>query len=408
MKKGSIILLILFCFVLIAQEPTIKIGDKAQSFVLNMPKNSMQGFTMPYMGRIVLLHFYSTSVERSMFYNRPFDRLAKRYKNAIYKGAEGFEVLEIAVQSDKTAWNEAVTKDSLVNVTNGIAVRGYNDELCKKFGITSLPTDIIVDEKGLVIAINPKITIIEEILDEKKNFQPVKSDVVGKIAYSSNSSDVFKFAKLYLFNAYGDSIERGMTDGEGKFLFSEVKLNQDFILKMDNGANITTSDPLAIFNEKGERIVESKNSDNGFIFYVPSKANTKILDPSEDAPLEGKIDQIDVNKHLLFKNAGAELTPKDEFELKGIIEMLKKNDGLFVDVTGHASTKLDSKTALALSQKHANAVKSFLLKKGIPLSHIIVTAKGNSQPLFQCKNPQGCPDEQHMKNQRVEFKVYKD
>jgi outer membrane protein OmpA-like peptidoglycan-associated protein len=398
----------MFCFVLIAQEPTIKVGDKAQSFVLNMPKNSMQGFTMPNMGRIVLLHFYSTSVERSMFYNKPFDRLAKRYKNAMYKGAEGFEVLEIAVQSDKTAWNEAVVKDSLLNVVNGIAVRGYNDELCKKYGITSVPTDILVDEKGTVIGINPKITIIEEVLDDKKNFQPVKSDVVGKIAYSSNSSDVFKFAKLYLFNAYGDSIERGMTDGEGKFLFSEVKLNQDFILKMDNGANIMTSEPLAIFNERGERIVESKTSDNGFVFYVPSKANTKILDPNEEAPLEGKIDQIDVNKHLLFKNAGAELSPKDEFELKGIVEMLKKNDGLFVDVTGHASTKLDQKTAMALSQKHANAVKAFLLKKGIPLSHITIMAKGNSQPLFICKTPQACSEEQHMKNQRVEFKVYKD
>jgi len=398
----------MFCFVLIAQEPTIKVGDKAQSFVLNMPKNSMQGFTMPYMGRIVLLHFYSTSVERSMFYNKPFDRLAKRYKNAMYKGAEGFEVLEIAVQSDKTAWNEAVVKDSLLNVVNGIAVRGYNDELCKKYGITSVPTDILVDEKGTVIGINPKITIIEEILDDKKNFQPVKSDVVGKIAYSSNSSEVFKFAKLYLFNAYGDSIERGMTDGEGKFLFSEVKLNQDFILKMDNGANIMVSEPLAIFNERGERIVESKSSDNGFVFYVPSKANTKILDPNEEAPLEGKIDQINVNKHLLFKNAGAELSPKDEFELKGIVEMLKKNDGLFVDVTGHASTKLDAKTAMSLSQKHANAVKAFLLKKGIPASHITIMAKGNSLPQFVCKNPQGCPEEQHMKNQRVEFRVYKD
>ncbi len=408
MKKGSIILLIMFCFVLIAQEPTIKIGDKAQSFVLNMPKNSTQGFSMPYMGRIVLLHFYSTSVEKSMFYNKPFNRLAKRYKNAMYKGAEGFEVLEIAVQSDKTAWNDEVIADSLVNVVNGIAVRGYNDDLCKKYGITSLPTDIVVDENGLVIAINPKITIIEEILDEKKNFQPIRKDVVGTIAYSSNSSDVFPFARLYLFNAYGDSIERSMTDKDGKFLFTEIKLNQDFILKMDNGADIMVSDPLAIFNEKGERIVESKNSDNGFVFYVPSNWNTKITAPNEDAPLEGKIDQIDVNKHLVFKNAGAELSPKDEFELKGIIEMLKKNDGLFVDVTGHTSTKLDPKTAMALAQKQANAVKAFLLRKGIPLSHIKIIVKGNSQPLFECKNPQGCSDEQHMKNQRVEFKVYKD
>jgi outer membrane protein OmpA-like peptidoglycan-associated protein len=111
---------------------------------------------------------------------------------------------------------------------------------------------------------------------------------------------------------------------------------------------------------------------------------------------------------LLFKTGGAELTPKDEFELKGIVEMLKKNDGLFVDVTGHASTKLDAKTAQALSLKHANTVKAYLIKKGIPATHIKVTAKGNNEPLIECRAPQTCPDEQHAKNQRVEFKVYKD
>ncbi len=368
----------------------------------------MQGFSMPYMGRVVLLHFYSTSVERSMFYNKPFDRLAKRYKNAMYKNSEGFVVLEIAVQSDKTAWNETIAKDSLNEVVHGIAPRGYNDELCKKFGITEVPTDIIVDETGSVIAINPKITLIEDILDSKKNFQPIKKDVVGKIAYSSNSSDVFKFSKLYLFNIYGDSIDRTVTDENGKFIFSDIKLNQDFILKVDNGVTLFTSDPAALFNEKGERIVEAKSAENGFVFYIPSNTNAKILNPHDDAPMDGKIDQIDVNKHLLFKTGGAELTPKDEVELKSIIEMLKKNDGLFVDITGHASTKLDSKTAQAMSLKHVNTVKAYLIKKGIPITHIKVAAKGNNEPLVECRLPQTCPDEQHAKNQRVEFRLYKD
>lgn len=391
-----------------AQGPTIKIGDKAQSFVLQMPRNSTQGFSMPYMGRVVLMHFYSTSVERSMFYNKPFDRLAKRYKDAMYKGAEGFVVIEIAVQSDKTTWNEAIQRDSLKEVVHGIAPRGYNDELCKKYGITEVPTDIVIDETGSVIAINPKITIIEDILDSKKNFQPIKKDVVGKIAYSSNSSEVFKYAKLNLFNIYGDSIDRTLTDANGKFIFSEVKLNQDFILKMDNGVELFTSDPPAIFNEKGERIIIAKSIENGFSFYVPSNFNTKILDPNEDAPMDGKIDQIDVNKHLLFKTGGAELTPKDEFELNGIIEMMKKNDGLFVDITGHTSTKLDPKTAQALSLKHATTVKAYFIKKGIPITHIKIEAKGNTEPLVDCKNTPTCTDDQHAKNQRIEFKLYKD
>lgn len=408
MKRIVLILCLLFWKAFAAQDPTIKIGDKAQSFVLNMPKNSMQGFSMPYMNRVVLIHFYSTSVEHSMFYNKPFDRLAKRYKNAMFKSCEGFVVLEIAVQSDKTAWNEALAADSLNDVVNGIAPRGYNDELCRKYGITSLPTDIVIDEKGAVIGINPKITVIEDLLDERKNFQPVKKDVVGKIAYSSNSNDVFKFAKLYLFNAYGDSVDRTLTDENGKFIFSEIKLNQDFILKMDNGVNLYSSDPPAVFNEKGERIVEAKSSENGFVFYVASAFNSKILDPNEDAPLDGKIADIDVNKHLIFKNGGVELNPKDEFELKGIIEMMKKNDGLFVDITGHASTKLDAKTAQTLSLKHANTVKAYLIKKGIPISHIKVAGEGNSKPLVDCRLPKTCPDDEHAKNQRVEFRVYKD
>jgi outer membrane protein OmpA-like peptidoglycan-associated protein len=408
LKRTVLILCLLVWKAFAAQDPTIKIGDKAQSFILNMPKNSTQGFSMPYMNRVVLIHFYSTSVERSMFYNKPFDRLAKRYKNAMYKSCEGFVVLEIAVQSDKTAWSEQLANDSLTDVVNGIAQRGYNDELCKKYGITSLPTDIVIDEKGEVIGINPKITVIEDLLDARKNFQPVKKDVIGKIAYTSNSSDVFKYSKLYLFNAYGDSVDKTLTDENGKFMFTDVKLNQDFILKVDNGANFFTSDPIAIFNEKGDRVVEAKSSENGFVFYIPSNANVKILSPNDDTPMEGKIDQIDVNKHLLFKSAGAELNPKDEFELKGIIEMMKKNDGLFIDIIGHASTKLDAKTAQALSLKHANTVKAYLIKKGVPITHIKVSGQGNTRPLVDCRLPQTCPDEEHVKNQRVEFRIYKD
>ena len=129
MKKQLVILFFCIASITFAQDPLIKPGDKAPSFVLNLPKSSTQGFSMPYMGRIVLLHFYSTSVAKSTFYNKPYNKLAKRYKDAIYKGAEGFEAIEIAVQSDKGAWNEAILNDSLTNVINGIAFRSYNDEI---------------------------------------------------------------------------------------------------------------------------------------------------------------------------------------------------------------------------------------------------------------------------------------
>lgn len=403
--------LIIFVFVIstsLAQTPTIKAGDNALPFVLNLPNNGMQGFSMPYMNKVVLLHFYSTNLSKSTFYNKPFNRLAKRYKNAIYRTGDGFEVVSIAVQSDKSAWMEGIKYDTLNDVINGIAVRGYNDDVCKKYGITSLPTDILIDEKGVVAAVNPKITLIEDILDSKKNFQPVKKDVVGTLAYSSNSSDFYKYAKLYLFNAYGDSIARTITDDKGKFTFSEIKLNQDFILKVDNGADIMVSDPIAIYNYKGEKVMESKTAENGFVFYIPSNFSHKITDGYDDGTMEGRIDQIDINKHLTFKPGGMELSPKDEIELKSILESLNKNKSLMVDVTGHASTKLNSAAALTLSAKHANAVKNYLVKKGVTSNRIKVYSRGNEEPLNDCRPPQTCPDAEHAKNQRIEFRIYKD
>lgn len=402
------IYLLFFVSFSFAQLPGIKVGDKAPSFVLTMQQNSTMGFSMPYMSRIVLLHFYSTSVSKSTFYNKPFNRLAKRYKDAMYRGAEGFEAVAVAVQSDKSAWMEGVKNDTLNQLINGIAVRGYNDDICKKYGINSLPTDILIDENGIVIGINPKITVVEDVLDSKKNFMPVKKDAVGTIALSSNSSDFYKYAKVYLFNAYGDSLGRTITDDKGAFVFSDVKLNQDFVLKVDNGADIVVSDPIAIFNAKGERIIESKTAEGGFIFYIPSNLSHKLVSSDEDAALEGKIDQVDVTKHLSFKNAGAELTPKDEFEMKSIVEILSKNRTLSIEITGHSSTKLDAKLAQANSLKQAATVKNYLVKKGVAANRIKTFSKGNSEPLNDCRPPQHCSEEDHIKNQRIQFRIYKD
>ncbi|TAF64336.1 MAG: hypothetical protein EAZ58_11310, partial [Flavobacterium sp.] len=50
--------------------------------------------------------------------NKFLNRICGRYKNAMYRSAEGFEVIAVAVQSDKKAWNEAITNDSLNNFIN--------------------------------------------------------------------------------------------------------------------------------------------------------------------------------------------------------------------------------------------------------------------------------------------------
>lgn len=408
MKK---LLFIVFIFVFatcIAQNNTFTVrpGDKAPGFVLNQ-QNSLQSFTMPYLNSVVMLHFWSTSVPQSKAKNRSLNRLAKRYKSAIYKNVDGFDLIAIAVQNDKKAWIEDVKNDSLNNFINGIAQKGFADDVCKKYGVTSLPADVLIDENGYVIAINPKITTVEDMLDEKKNFLPIKKDIEGTIAHTSNRDEIIKYGKLYLFDSYYDSIATTLINANGAFSFYDIKLNQDFILKTDNQSDIVTTDPLAVYNSLGQLIAEAKTMANGFVFYIPSNMSYKLTEDNAENALNGTITQITVTKNLTFGANGVGLTPKDEHELQPILSMLQKNKDLLVELSTHTDSKSNDKAALDLTAKQAKSVKDYFIQKGIAVTRIKTTAKGKSQPRKVCKTNTDCSDTEHKQNRRVEFLVSK-
>ncbi len=408
MKK---LFFIVFSFVsatFIAQNNTftVKPGDKAPGLVLTQ-QNSIQSFNMPYLNSAILLHFWSTAVPQSKVKNKAWNRLAKRYKSAIYKNIDGFELVAIAVQNDKKAWLEDVKNDSLDNFINGIAQKGFADDVCKKYGITSLPADVLIDENGFVIAINPKITTVEDMLDEKKNFLPIKKDIEGTIAHTSNKDEIIKFGKLYLFDAYYDSIATTVTNINGGFSFYDIKLNQDFVLKTDNKSDINTSDPLAVYNTLGQMISEGKTMSNGFVFYIPSNISYKLTEDNAENALNGSITQITVTKNLTFGPNGVGLVPKDEHELQPILTMLQKNKELYVELTTHTDSKSNDKAAFDLTTKQAKSIKDYFIKKGIAVTRIKTISKGKSDPRKVCKAHTDCSDNDHKLNRRVEFLVSK-
>jgi outer membrane protein OmpA-like peptidoglycan-associated protein len=409
MKQTFLILFISIFSIAFSQKDSLllKPGTHAPSFILNLQENTIQSFTMPYMRRIVLLHFWSSNVKKSRVINKYLNRLAERYKNSQYRSADGFEIISIAVQTDKNAWKETIINDTLTNFTHGIAIRGYSDEVCRKYGVTSLPTDLLIDDYGMIIAVNPKMTEIETILDERKNIQPVKKDIVGTLAQSSNKNEVIKFIKLYLFNYYGDSIAKTITTAKGGFMFSDVKLNQDFILKVDNKIDITTSDPIALYSPNGDFLMDGRTKDKGFTFYISARYINKLTEGDSLNPTTNSLGQIDVVKHLTFYTNGAGLTPKDELELNSVITLLQKNKASNVEITTHTDARMDAAYAMELTGNQANAIKSYFLKKGIASSRIKAIAKGNSELRKICEGTIDCREEDHKINRRVEFLIYK-
>lgn len=407
--KHKFLILFIFLFTHVFSQNDsllLKPGSRAPSFILNLQENTIQSYTMPYMRRIILLHFWSSNVKKSRIANKHLNRLAERYKNSQYRSADGFEIIAVAVQTDKNAWKEAIATDTLTNFIHGIAIRGYSDEVCKKYGVTRLPTDLLIDDYGMVLAVNPKMTEIEMILDDRKNIQPIRKDVVGKLAQSSDKNESVKYIKLYLFNYYGDSIAKTTTNHKGEFTFSEIKLNQDFILKVDNKIDITTSDPIALYSPNGDFLMDGRTKDKGFTFYISARYSNKLIADTSNS-IVNSLGQIDVIKHLTFYTNGAGLTPKDEQELNSIIGMLQKDRAAHVEIATHTDARTDAAYAMELTTNQVNAIKSYFLKKGISAGRIKAIAKGNSELRKICESGSDCREEDHKINRRVEFLIYK-
>ncbi|EPG47938.1 OmpA family protein [Leptospira kirschneri] len=86
--------------------------------------------------------------------------------------------------------------------------------------------------------------------------------------------------------------------------------------------------------------------------------------------------------------------------LESLNSYLKENLNVKIKITGHTDLNGDAQDNLILSRNRANAVKDYLVKKGIDSERIITDGKGSSEPIVPLKNP-----ETDYKNRRTEFQL---
>lgn len=224
------------------------------------------------------------------------------------------------------------------------------------------------------------------------------------MALSSSLEDKVRFSKIYLFNRYGDTLAYTRTNENGVFSFHELTLNREVVLKIDNQIDILTTDPTALYNTKGELLAKGKTQEGGFVFELSTKLLSKMQVADSNlntvSPLE-----ITVTKHLEFKNNTADISPKDEKELSGILSTMLKNQKSVLEIAVHTNNTLDEKSSKALSDRQAQALKTYFLKQGVAQNRIRLLSFGSSQPLIQCSP--SCTEEENKKNKRVEFTVLK-
>jgi OOP family OmpA-OmpF porin len=107
--------------------------------------------------------------------------------------------------------------------------------------------------------------------------------------------------------------------------------------------------------------------------------------------------------NLIFPQGKAVIDPKSFNELDEVAQMMKENTKMVIQLEGHTDNVGSSKANMKLSEERVEAVKKYLVSKGIAKDRIKTKALGGSQPLANEMTQQA-----RALNRRVEMRILKD
>ena len=122
--------------------------------------------------------------------------------------------------------------------------------------------------------------------------------------------------------------------------------------------------------------------------------------PEIDASTQSKVDMM--AKGISWSSStGYKLSATSNKSLDQIANMLKADSSLKVTISAHTANTGDADKNKTLSQNRADAVKDYLVSKGVMESQIEAKGYGGEQPIGDNKTAAG-----RAKNQRVEVKLH--
>ena len=105
-------------------------------------------------------------------------------------------------------------------------------------------------------------------------------------------------------------------------------------------------------------------------------------------------------KNVFFSTGSYKLLPKSFKSLDEVVNIMKADESLRIDIDGHTDAQGSDESNQVLSDNRAGAVKNYLTDKGVDASRLKSTGYGETKPVADNTTAAG-----RAKNRRTEMSV---
>ena len=210
--------------------------------------------------------------------------------------------------------------------------------------------------------------------------------MIKGVLKDSEKNDVIADGVIVLSDKTMKEVARQKTKADGSFAFEKVDCKDlYYYLRAEIGDYVTTEVKVDL-NVEGD------------VFYE------FMIKPREIA-IDKDVDLAKVLniKEIYFDLDKSDIRPDAAVELAKIVEVMRENPKMKIDIRSHTDSRASDEYNLRLSERRAKATLEWMVKQGIERKRLTAKGYGETQLVNGCSNGVPCTDEEHQANRRSEF-----